>query len=116
MLYFQKKNMKFALCLLVLVAVVSVVKASYLGYGGIVGDLTPRTGSKFYGVPSTNFRQSFSGFDHRAGSYYSRVRRQESSLGRSREARFSRGFGGNQNWRLNSGSEGRRGSYPRSQF
>jgi hypothetical protein len=107
--------MKFVLCLLVLVTLVSRYQcsASYLGYGGLVGDLTPRTG---FAAPSTNFRHQphghFSGFGR---GFVSRVRRAEPNFGagRPREGKFVRGFGGPGGWRQNPGA-GVRGSYPRT--
>jgi hypothetical protein len=77
--------MKFAIGLIVLVATVLAVDASYLGYGGVVGDLTPRTG---FAAPSTNFRSGNFGVvrPHR-GVFYSKFRRAAEVPARSREAR-----------------------------
>ena len=96
--------MKLAIGLLVLMTVVAVIKASYLGYGGVYGDLTPRTGSRVFGAPTTSFRQSF------PGSLYRRVRRAEPDNARPREARFQRVLSG---WRRSSGSFAE-GGYPRT--
>ena len=108
--------MKFVICLLILVTLVSRYQcsASYLGYGGVVGDLTPRTG---FAVPSANFRHQpqghFSGFGR---GFVSRVRRAAPSFGaggRLRDGKFLRGFGSQGGWRQNPGA-GVRGSYPRT--
>ena len=114
-LFFQK--MKLLLCLAVLVTIVSVYvcDASYLGYGGVVGDLTPRTGSTFPGSPSTNFRFSpgnYAGFSRQSSAVYPRVRREQPAVVRAREGRFNRNFGSG--WRQSPGAGGGRGSYPRT--
>ena len=97
------RTMKLAIGLLVLMTVVAVIKASYLGYGGVYGDLTPRTGSRVFGAPTTSFRQSF------PGSLYRRVRRAGPDYARPREARFQRVLSGQNGWRRSSG-----GGYPRT--
>ena len=95
--------MKLVFCVLMMTTIVTVIDthASYLGYGGVVGDLTPRTGSKFYG-PASTFRQGFPEYARQVGFFNPRVRREV--FARPREARFNRGFG----------SGGSRGSYPRT--
>lgn len=105
--------MKLVFCVLMMTTIVTVIDthASYLGYGGVVGDLTPRTGSKFYG-PASTFRQGFPEYARQVGFFNPRVRREV--FARPREARFNRGFGSSGGWRLNPGSGGSRGSYPRT--